>query len=246
MVLGYEKAFTDQFFGGVTLGYSNAPFDLDNHQGTVEYDAWALSAFASHTFGAFYANALATYSWLDFESRRNIALGPFITREQGETNGNQFGVKGQLGYTFTSGNIVHGPLIGLAWERATVNGFSEQSSSVTAMTFGDQTRESLRSRIGWQIATATSWSGVILRPYAQLTYDYEHLDDARTYRAGFVGGSSALEIATANQTGGYGTLLVGVDADLTKTLRLGLCASTTINQPDAHNSAISVTLGAAF
>jgi uncharacterized protein YhjY with autotransporter beta-barrel domain len=53
------------------------------------------------------------------------------------------------------------------------------------MTFGDQTRESLRSRIGWQIATATRWSGVTLRPYAQLTDDYEHLDDERSYRAGF-------------------------------------------------------------
>ena len=246
LVVGYEKAFTNQFFGGVTLGYGNAPVDLGNHQGTIEYDEWALSAFASHTFGAFYANALATYSWLDLESRRNIALGPFTTREHGDTDGHRFGMKGQVGYTFVSGNIVHGPLVGLAWERVDVDGFSEASHSVTAMTFGDQTRESLRSRLGWQIAAETHWSGVTLRPYAQLTYDYEHLDDARRYRAGFVGASSGLEIQTANQTGGYGTLLVGVTTELTKTLRLGIGASTTIDHPDGQDSAISLTLAAAL
>jgi outer membrane lipase/esterase len=246
VVVGYEKAFTDRLFGGVTLGYGNAPFDLGNHQGTVEYDNWALSAFASHRFGAFYANALATYSWLDFQSRRHIALGPFTTRERGDTDGDQFGMKGQVGYNFVSGHIVHGPLVGLAWERVKVDGFSEESNSVTAMTFGDQTRESLRSRIGWQIAAETHWSGATLRPYAQLTYDYEHLDDERSYRAGFVGGSFGLEIETANQTGGYGTLLVGVTTELTRTLHLGIGATTTIGQPDAQNSAINLTLGAAF
>jgi hypothetical protein len=61
LVMGYEKAFSEQLFGGVTLGYGNAPFDLGNGQGSVKYDEWALSAFAAHRFGAFYASALATY-----------------------------------------------------------------------------------------------------------------------------------------------------------------------------------------
>ena len=100
-------------------------------------------------------------------------------------------MKGQVGYNFVSGSIVHGPLVGLAWERVNVDGFSEDSNSVTAMTFGDQTRESLRSRIGWQVAAETHWSGVTVRPYAQLTYDYEHNKDERTYSAGFVGGNPA-------------------------------------------------------
>jgi outer membrane lipase/esterase len=245
-VLGYEKAFSDQLYGGVTLGYGNAPFDLGNHQGSVKYDEWALSAFAAHKFGAFYANALTTYSWLNYESNRNVVLGSFSGSEQGETRGGQWGVKGQVGYNFVSGNLVHGPLAGLAWERVKVDAFSEKSNSVTAMSFGEQVRESLRSRLGWQVAAETSWSGVAVRPYAQLTYDYEHKKDERTYRAGFVGGISGLEMPTANQTGGYGTLLAGFNAQLNKTMRLGVGASTTINQPGARNSSINVTLSASL
>ncbi|MBK8578491.1 MAG: autotransporter outer membrane beta-barrel domain-containing protein [Candidatus Accumulibacter sp.] len=228
------------------LGYGNAPFDLGNDQGTVKYDEWALSAFAAHKFGAFYASALATWSWLDFESKRNVVLGPFSSSERGNTRGGQFGVKGQIGYNFVSGNLVHGPLAALAWERVRVDGFSEQSNSATAMTFGGQTRTSLRSRLGWQVAAETDWSGTRLRPYAQLTYDYEHDDDQHSYRAGFVGGPTAMDMPISNQNGGYGTLLAGVNAELGKSLRLGLGASTTIAQPGARSSAINVTLSAPF
>ncbi|MEF8711328.1 MAG: autotransporter domain-containing protein [Candidatus Accumulibacter propinquus] len=245
-VIGYEKAFSEQLFGGVTLGYGNAPFDLGNDQGTVKYDEWALSAFAAHKFGAFYASALATWSWLDFESKRNVVLGPFSSSERGNTRGGQFGVKGQIGYNFFSGNLVHGPLAALAWERVRVDGFSEQSNSATAMTFGGQTRASLRSRLGWQVAAETDWSGTRLRPYAQLTYDYEHDDHQHSYRAGFVGGPTAMDMPISNQNGGYGTLLAGVNAELGKSLRLGLGASTTIAQPGARSSAINVTLSAPF
>lgn len=246
LIMGYEKAFGDQLFAGVTLGYGNAPFDLGNNQGTVKYNEWALSAFAAQKFGAFYVNGLATYSWLDYESKRNIALGPFNTSEQGDTRGSQFGVKGQVGYNFTFGNLIHGPLVGLAWERVKVDGFSEQSNSVTAMTFGDQTRASLRSRLGWQIAVETSLAGVKVRPYAQLSYDYEHKKDERSYSAGFVGGNSAMEMQTANRTGGYGTLLAGISAELSKGMRVGVGGSTTISQPGANNTAINVTLSAPF
>ena len=242
LLMGYEKAFSDQVFGGVTMGSGSAPFDLGNNQGTVKYDELALSAFVSQKTGNFYANVLTTYSWLDYESTRKVVLGPFSATERGHTRGEQFGVKGQVGYNFVSGTLLHGPIIGLAWERVKIDGFSEQSNSVTAMTFGDQTRKSLRSRIGWQVAAEEVWSGVKVRPYAQLTYDYEHKKDERYYSTSFVGGNSALLMPTSNQTGGYGTLLTGITAELSKALRIGIGASRTINQPGARNSAINVTL----
>lgn len=247
-VLGYEKALTDRLFSGVTLGYGHKPFDLGNNQGSLNYDEWALSAFASHKFGAFYANVLTSYSWLDFESTRNVALGQqFKIDERGDTNGDQFGVKGQIGYNFTIGNIVHGPIAGLTWERVTVDGFNEKSGSVTAMSFGDQVRESLRSRAGWQAASEIKWSGAKIRPFAQLSYDFEHLKDERNYRVGFVGGgTSGIDMYTANQTGGYGTLLVGVNTELSKTIRVGINGSTTISQPGADNVAVNAMLGVSF
>ncbi|MBV5346475.1 MAG: autotransporter domain-containing protein [Rhodoferax sp.] len=244
LLLGYEKAFNDSLFGGLTLSYGRTPLDLGNAAGTVKYDEWAFSAFASHKVGNFYANAQANYSWLGYESTRNIALGPFNTSERGDTNGRQLGVKGQVGYNLSSGHVVHGPLAALAWERGAVDGFSEKSGSVTAMSFGEQIRESLRSRLGWQIAADDTWADVHVRPYAQLTYDYEHNS---SYSAGWTTGSaSTMAVQNANRSGGYGTLLAGINADISKTTRLGVGASTSIGQPGVRNSSISVTLSAPF
>ncbi|MBS1160286.1 MAG: EstA protein [Proteobacteria bacterium] len=246
LIMGYEKAFSDRLFGGLTLGYGKTPFALGNDQGTVKYEEWALSAFASHKFGSFYANALATYAWLNYQSTRNVGLGNLTTGQQGATRGRQFGAKGQLGYHFGLGHLVHGPLLGLAWERVDVDGFSESPDSLAAMTFSSQSRASLRSRLGWQIATESRWAGVNVRPYAQLTYDYEHLKDERSYSAGLLGSNSAMTVATANRTGGYGNLLAGISSELSTGMRLAVTASTTINQPGADNSALNFTLSAPF
>jgi hypothetical protein len=70
-VMGYEKAFSGQLLGGVTLGYGHSPFDLGNNQGTVKTNEWELSAFAAHKAGNYYANAVTTYSWLDYTSTLN-------------------------------------------------------------------------------------------------------------------------------------------------------------------------------
>jgi outer membrane lipase/esterase len=242
MTLGYERALADNLFGGVTLGYARTPFDLGDNLGKVKYDEWAASAFVSKRIGPWYGNLIATHTWLDFTADRNVSLGPAIVTETGDTKGRQTGVKAQLGYNFVQGSIVHGPLAGVAWERVTVDGYSEKSGSATAMTFGGQTREQLRSRLGWQVEGNSEMSGMRLRPYAQLDYEYQHKKDDRSYTAGFVNGPSAMSVASANRTGGYGLLAVGGTARISKTLNLGLGATTTFSQPGARNSSISLTL----
>lgn len=246
LTVGYEAAFNENLFAGLTLGYAHLPLDLGNGQGSVKYDEWALSAFFSHKMGALYANASASYSRLDFSSRRDIALGPFNTSESGDTRGDSLGAKAQVGYNFGGGALVHGPLAALSWQRVGVDAFSENSGAPTALAFTRQVRESLRSRLGWQIAADQTWSGVHVRPYAQLAYETEHKKDNRSYSAGFVGSTSAMEVATANRTGGYGVLQAGVNAELSKTLRLGVSASTTLSQPGSRGSAVGVTLSAAL
>ena len=192
--------------------------------------------------GSIYTNFLADYSNLNFISNRNIALGPFNSVENGKTNGKQFGGRGQLGYNFVINKLVHGPLVGLMWERINTNSFSETSNSITAMTFGNQTRESLRSKIGWQITGEADVLRVKIYPYAQATYDHEHKQDNRFYSAGFVNGISSMSIPMSNRTGGYGTLQAGINIKLNKIISVGINGLTTISQPGAQNSSINAML----
>ena len=141
-----KRRFGPQLLGGATIGFNHAPFNLGDNQGSLKYDEWALAAFTSYKLGAAYANVLAGYSRLDFQSERNVVLGSFNTTERGGTAATiqrQRADRLQLRYRQCC-----------AWaagrsdvERVNVDGFSEDSGSVTAMAFGDQTRESLRSRM---------------------------------------------------------------------------------------------------
>ena len=142
----------------------------------------------------------------------------------------------------TSGALVHGPLAGLAREDVSVNAFQETAGNFTAMQFGEQKRRQLRSRLGYQWQTTTQWSGMRLRPYAQISHEYQHLDDNRDYTAGFVGGTSVMSVATANRKGGYGLLQAGGTLEVSKTVNLGFGASTTVGQSGARNSAFNLTL----
>jgi hypothetical protein len=218
-VIGYEKAFSEQLFGGVTLGYGNAPFDLGNDQGTVKYDEWALSAFAAHKFGAFYASALATYSWLDYReqaqrpSRSVQQLANAVTPAAASS-----APRGRSATTSSVGNLAARPprraRLGTA-SRSTAS--ANSPNSATAMSFGEQTRESLRSRLGWQVAAET----VLVRhaacdptPNSPTTTNTGRTSGTATAPVSSAVNNAHADCRSANQTGGYGTLLAGVNAKL--------------------------------
>lgn len=246
--LGFEAALSDTTFWGVTFGYAQNDFDLGGNAGDVEYDEYALSMFLSKKFGQnWYANLIGTMAWLDYDTTRNLPIGPALIRQNGETKAFQYGFKTQVGYNFRSGSIVHGPLASLAYENVTVKGYEEDPTGIQPLVFGDQERAQLRSRLGWQVASEYDLGGMMFRPYAQLSYDYQHLKDKRGYTVGFVGTGSAMTVDSENETGGYGYLAVGGTAKLSKDWSLGVGATTTFSQPGIDsNYSLSVTLSSAL
>jgi outer membrane lipase/esterase len=242
VILGYEKAWSDDLFGGVTFGYSNTPVDLGNNSGRITYNQVALSAFASKKYGALYGNVIATAAFLDYSTTRYTQLGIATNYDSGNTSGNQYGIKFQGGYNFGTGSFVHGPLAGVSWEEVTVKGYQENSQNFTAMQFGDQKNQQLRSRLGYQMQGATNLSGFRVLPYAQLTYEYQYLANNRDYTATFVGSNSAMNVQTSNPTGGYGLLAIGGIVEVTKTFSLSIDATTTFGQPSAQNTSVGITL----
>ena len=240
--IGYEKAFMPDLFGGVALGYGRNTFDLGNNAGSVKYDETSMSGFLSKKYGPWYANAMGTLSTLSFNTSRVTQLGVTSNTDTGSTTGQQRGLKIQGGYNMSSGAMVHGPLAALAREDVSVNAFQETAGNFTAMQFGEQKRRQLRSRLGYQWQSLTELSGMRFKPYAQISHEYQHLADNRDYTAGFVGGSSVMSVATANRKGGYGLLQAGGTLEVSKTLQVGLGASTTVGQSGARNSSVNLTL----
>lgn len=244
LTVGYQRALSQQLLIGAALGYEDAPFDLGGGNGRVKYDEWILTAFAAYKAGPWYVNGLASHGRLDYASTRNVNLGPRAVTENGDTSGRQDGVRLQAGYLMSAGELVHGPLLGVDWERVRVAAYSEKSGSVTAMSYGEQTRKSIRSRLGYQVAGEDQWGGLRARPYAQLSYEYQHARDEHDSLVGLAGTSSMAAIPTANRTGGYGVLALGTTLRVGKSIDLGIGLSGTLGQPGGRNSALQLTLSA--
>jgi outer membrane lipase/esterase len=244
LTIGYEKALRADLFGGAALGYGRNAFDLGDNVGSIKYNEVSVSGFLSKKYGAWYANAIATVSTLSFKTRRTTLLGNASSTDTGSTSGHQRGIKLQGGYNMTSGSLIHGPLAGLAHETVSVRAFAETTSNFTAMQFGEQRREQLRSRLGYQWQNSTELGAMRFKPYAQISHEYQHLADNRDYTAGAVGSTAAMNVATANRKGGYGLLVAGGTLEVSKSLNLGFGASATLGQPGARNSSFNLTLSA--
>lgn len=240
--IGFEKTFMPDLFGGVALGYGRNAFDLGNNAGSLKYDETSMSGFLSKKYGPWYANAIGTLATLSFKTSRVTQLGITSNTDTGSTTGQQRGLKIQVGYNMNSGGLVHGPLAALAREDVSISAFQETTGNFTAMQFGEQKRKQLRSRLGYQWQSLSQLSGMRFKPYAQISHEYQHLADNRDYTAGFVGGSSVMSVATANRKGGYGLLQAGGTLEVSKTLQVGLGASTTVGQSGARNSSFNLTL----
>ncbi|MBK6637110.1 MAG: autotransporter domain-containing protein [Rhodocyclaceae bacterium] len=246
--IGFEAAVSDSAVLGATFGYAQNNFDLGGNAGDVDYNEYALSLFGSKKFGDhWYANVMGTLAWLNYDTTRNVTIGSAVIKEKGETKAIQAGVKTQVGYNMRTGQFVHGPFAALAVESVTVSAYDEDPNGLAPLTYGDQKRSQARSRLGWQVAAETQLGGLPVRPYAQLSYDYQHLKDKRGYTVGFLGSGTAMTVDTQNETGGYGYLAVGATAKLSKDWSLGIGGTTTFSQPGVDsNYSLSVTLSSAL
>jgi len=130
--LGIDGAF-GQGLLGASLGFGERSYDLGGAGGNIDYSEVAVSGYGAWRLGDAYLDATLSYASLDYDVRRNVALGPLTATNSGATSGNQTGAKIGGGYNFNWGSLVHGPLVALSWERVEVDGYSE-AASPTAMT----------------------------------------------------------------------------------------------------------------
>lgn len=73
LTAGVDHRFTDNFFGGVSVGYTDTEGDFEANGGDVKSDNFTLSVFGGfHTDGGFYVDGLAGIGRTDYDTNRNV------------------------------------------------------------------------------------------------------------------------------------------------------------------------------
>jgi outer membrane lipase/esterase len=129
----------------------------------------AGSLYAGYDRGPLWGNVIGTYGSLDYDVNRLATVGITTQTNNGSTDGRNLSASLEGGYRFTAYSLTHGPVAGVTWQRAEVDGFTESGSAFTNLKFGDQTRESVISELGYRVSANLG----ILRPFAQAVWNHE-------------------------------------------------------------------------
>ena len=143
------------------FGGGNGGYKLDETTGTV---------YAGYGQGPWYAGITLGAGDLDYRDvHRDIRLGSATRRESGETRG--WHAMGSVlgGYWFGYADWLHGPFARVSYQEIHVRGYSENGNDSTALSYGEQKRESLVTSLGWQVAGRIA----SVRPFARVAWELE-------------------------------------------------------------------------
>jgi outer membrane lipase/esterase len=188
LTIGVDYALNQNVTLGGAFSFAHNKAEFGGNAGGFKLDQAMLSAYTQYRDGAWAVNAIGMAGSLQYNDvTRNIALGPAIRSESGDTNGHQFLLRIGGQYDFNLGALVLSPVGTLTWQQVNVGGYAENGNDSTAMNFQSQTRNSLVSSLGAQVSSKLTLGAYDVKPFAKLAWEKEFDDSERDVRANIIG-----------------------------------------------------------
>lgn len=221
LVAGLDYGLGDKASAGLVLNLGDGEGDFGDTSNGFDMRTIGIGAFARRDFGALSATVQTEYHLTRFKDvTRVVDLGPARRYERGDTEAKTFVLGGELGRTLERGAFRVTPSLGLRYEHTRVDGYQETGSSSSQMSFARQTLETLTAKLG----VRTTWELEGWRPFAQVAYEADLLDQDRAITVTPSGAPTPFKSAAYRPAASYMVWGVGVEADLTARVaaKLGL------------------------
>jgi len=223
---GIEYRINNNAFIGGAFDYSNPKARFFNNAGTTEANAYQFGAYGAWTNAHFFAQGLATFGWQNYRNTRPGVVDTITSNPDGTT----FVAAGKVGYLFDAGKSQIGPIGGLTYARARVNGYTESGDPVLILNVGQQTAETLIGSVGAQFRFPFLVGGHFVNPYINLTADDDFIGNGRIIQFGatsapLIVNNWAVPNATSQHV--YGRVAAGVLAPVWNNVALTANVSQT-------------------
>ncbi|HEX3632938.1 MAG TPA: autotransporter domain-containing protein [Casimicrobiaceae bacterium] len=239
VTLGGDMKLSEHLLAGVAFGYSEDKASFGDNGGGFKLNEASITAYVGYGQGPWYVGASLGAGDLDFRNiHRTFALGGGSRTETGDTHGTNIMARVLGGYWFnTTSNWLHGPFARVTYQQNKVYAWSEEGTSSTAMSFGQQQKESLASSLGWQASGAFGW----VRPFARVTWEKEYDNGERMVRAGLVStGGVGFGLPALRPDDSYALIGIGASADLGNKLIGFASVNATAAKSDGNYQAVTV------
>jgi outer membrane autotransporter protein len=216
--IGADYRIDSHFLVGAMFGYGHTDATLDTLNSTASVDTYSPGVYASYSGGGWYANALGSYGFADYDQDRKVAIGAFNGTAQSSPSGDQ--IVGDLdgGYDFHQGHWIFGPTLGAQYVHLDVDGFTESGLPGANMTVNQDESDSLRSRLGGRVSYDIQDGAMRFTPHLSAGWQHEFLDQSRGVTSQFDGvGAGSFVVRTGNPSRDSVLVDIGFDAQIDKT-----------------------------
>lgn len=227
---------------GGFAGHRRMDADFGGDRGGFTQSETTLGAFVGWYGERAWINGQASYTRLDVDVDRDVALGPAVRRHSGSTDGDVTAVGLSTGYLFGEGALRHGPVAGLLWQQVELDGWREGNPSSSALLLPEQSRDSLVGSLGWQLAYDTG----DFVPYLRATWDHD-FEDAPAQVTAQLQTLPGVEYAVPglDLDDAYGTVVLGARFQLFG-LDADLGARSTVGHSGGSEAGLFLGLGGGF
>lgn len=224
--IGTEYRINSNSVVGAAFDYSNPRARFFNNAGTTEANAFQIGGYGAWTDAHFFAQGLATYGWLNYRNSRPGIVDTITSSPYGTS----FVMGGKAGYLFDVGKNQIGPIGGLTYVRAKLNGFTEAGDQLLTLAVGQQTAETLIGSVGAQFRFPFLVNDRLISPYVNLTMDQDFIGNGRIIQFGATSAPLIVNnwtVPASISQHVYGRVTAGVVAPVSNTVALTANVSQT-------------------
>jgi uncharacterized protein YhjY with autotransporter beta-barrel domain/phospholipase/lecithinase/hemolysin len=217
---------------GIAVNYTRPRVRFGNDASRDNARSYQIGAYAGVAAGPLFAQAQLGYG----SDKHHIHRAAVVDSMSGDADGHHYlaGVKG--GYLMPFGILRAGPVIGLDYAKAKVDGYTEAGDPALTLNVSSQSYEALTGNLGLEVRGGAGVPGVGVHPYVQALLEKDFIGDGRTI---FYAQTSAPGIVNRFDYEGrsekiYGRLNGGISASLLGGIAVDASASTTFGKKQGN------------
>jgi uncharacterized protein with beta-barrel porin domain len=181
---GLDYRFGPAIALGVFGGYSDTDARLTGFGQQSKLQSLFIGGYGTASLGPLYVDLWGSYTDLDWELERTVAIGNFTTTPIATTQGKIYAAGASTGLSFSFGGLEIEPFAAVRYADINIDEFTE-TGSVAALAVGTLDRESLRTNVGARAGAKFEVAGATVRPQVRGSWYHEFEDDPQVIVANF-------------------------------------------------------------
>jgi uncharacterized protein YhjY with autotransporter beta-barrel domain/phospholipase/lecithinase/hemolysin len=240
---GIEYSVSRNLIFGIAGNYTAAHADLTS-KADINVDSFQGAAYLSYATKQVFGDLLMGFGTHDVNLVRPGVLDPV----RGDTDAFSVALAARGGYLFDLGMVRAGPIAGLTYIHARVDGYTEKGDPLLTFNVQSQTLDSLTGNIGVRFMAPFRSGGAVVVPYLNVLLEHQFGDDSRTLTASLTQAPLLpilSPIATFDERT-YGRVEGGITFQLGSDLSATVTGASTFAREDAVDYRVSAGLNFKF